>query len=60
VRFWNIAEVTLLLAPRRQASKDIAWFWITDAIMDRWGTTAVLLLIYYVGVVKKGGLWSAG
>jgi hypothetical protein len=34
-----------------------AWV-IVDAILSRWGTFVILLLIYLLGVKKAGGLWS--
>lgn len=58
MRLWNIAEVVLFLAPARQSSRDIAWWYIADAILDRLGTALVLLAILLVGVKKQGGLWS--
>lgn len=57
VRFWAFAEVSLL-APRRQDTKSLAWFYIADAIMDRVGMFLVVLCIYYIGIRQKQGLWS--
>jgi hypothetical protein len=59
VRFWSITELSLLLAPRRQDTNSLAWFYIADAIMDRVGTSIVLLSVYYIGIRKKEGLWSS-
>jgi len=58
VRFWSISELSLLFAPRRQDTNNLAWFYIADAVMDRVGTFLVLLSVYYIGVRKKEGLWS--
>ncbi|KAK0622614.1 hypothetical protein B0T14DRAFT_514151 [Immersiella caudata] len=58
VRFWAFAEVSLLLAPRRQETKSLAWFYILDNILDRAPMYAVVVLIYYIGVRQKQGLWS--
>ena len=49
VRLWSIAELTLLLAPRRQDTNSLAWFYIADPFMDRVGIFLVLLCIYYIG-----------
>ncbi|KAK0746907.1 hypothetical protein B0T18DRAFT_412762 [Schizothecium vesticola] len=59
VRFWGIAEVPLLLRPRRQDTSSLAWFYIADGLMDRVGMFLVVLLVYYIGVRKKEGLWSS-
>jgi hypothetical protein len=58
VRFWAFAEVSLLLVPRKQETKSLAWFYIADVIVDRVGMFWVVLLIYYIGIRQKHGLWS--
>ncbi|KAK3353966.1 hypothetical protein B0T25DRAFT_223654 [Lasiosphaeria hispida] len=60
VRMWAIAEVKLLLAPAQYSTRDIAWFYIADACIDRWSTALIILAVYFVGATKAGGLWTSG
>jgi len=58
-RFWGITELSLLLSARRQDTNKLAWFYLGEAIMDRVVAFLVILSIYYIGIRKKGGLWSS-
>jgi hypothetical protein len=57
-RFWGFAELSLLVRPREQETKKIAWFYIAGVFMDLLPTFLVVWLVFLIGIRKKNGIHS--